>query len=76
VGGPADFKCEEPRERHDGTEWVIRFDDPHCQPGHSGGPVLGMGGGVVAVITEGGEGWFRATEIQSLLPYVTFQFPG
>lgn len=49
----------------------------HYEPGHSGGPVIGTWGGVVAVIIEGGsdERWFRATEINSLLPYVTFAFP-
>lgn len=69
------YECEPPRERHDGTEWVMRFDSDLSETGHSGGPVLAAGGGVVAVITEGYQGWVRATEIRSLLPYVTMQFP-
>jgi V8-like Glu-specific endopeptidase len=69
------YECEEPRERTDGTEWVLRFNTQFSEGGHSGGPVLGAGGGVVAVITEGNPGWVRATEIRALLPYVSFAFP-
>ena len=71
----ASYECEEPRERADGTEWVLRFNTNFSEGGHSGGPVLGTGGGVVAVITEGHNGWVRATEIRALLPYITFVFP-
>ena len=69
------YECEPPRERSDGTEWVLRFGTDFSEGGHSGGPVLAVGGGVVAVITEGHEGWVRATEIRALLPYVSFAFP-
>lgn len=68
------YECDEPRERHDGTEWVIRFGSNFSEPGHSGGPVLAAGGGVVAIITQGHDVWCRATEIRCLLPYLTFQF--
>lgn len=77
IGGPAEYVHEEPRQRAHGTEWLLRFKDMHYEPGHSGGPVIGTWGGVVAVIIEGGrddERWFRATEINALLPYVTFAF--
>lgn len=69
------YECEAPRERADGTEWVLRFNTDFSEGGHSGGPVLGAGGGVVAFITEGHEGWVRATEIRALLPFVSFVFP-
>jgi hypothetical protein len=78
VGGPAEYEDEAPRQRTDGTERLLRFKDLHFEPGHSGGPVIGTWGGVVAVIIEGDrdEGrWFRATEISALLPYVSFAFP-
>lgn len=69
------YECDPPRERADGLEWILRFDSDLSEGGHSGGPVLGAGGGVVAVITEGHAGWVRATEIRSLLPYATLKFP-
>lgn len=69
------YECEEPRERADGTERVVRFATGLWEEGHSGGPVLGAGGGVVAIITQGYDGWFEATEIHGLMPYVTMVFP-
>jgi hypothetical protein len=70
-----EYECEGPRERSDGTEWVLRFPSQVAEGGHSGGPVLGAGGGVVAILTEGHTGWLRATEVRALLPYVTLQLP-
>ena len=69
-----EYECEEPRERHDGVEWVLRFSSDLSEPGHSGGPVLAAGGGVVALITQGHDGWCRATEIRCLMPFVTMEF--
>jgi hypothetical protein len=69
------YECEPARERDDGVEFVLRFESGVSEGGHSGGPVLATGGGVLAVITEGHVGWVRATEIRALLPYVTFHFP-
>lgn len=71
-----EYECEAPRERDDGPERVLRFNSDLSEGGHSGGPLLATGGGVVAVITEGHDGWVRATEIRALLPYVTFRFAG
>jgi Trypsin-like peptidase domain len=68
------YTLEEPRERDDGLEYLLRFDSPVSEPGHSGGPVLGLGGGVVAVITEGNEGWVRATGIETLMALVEMRF--
>jgi hypothetical protein len=50
------YECEPPRERADGVEWMLRFDSDFSEGGHSEGPVVGAGGGVVAVITEGHAG--------------------
>ena len=70
-----EYECETPRERDDGVECVLRFKSLFGEGGHSGGPVLATGGGVVAVITEGHPGWLRATEIRALLPYIGLAFP-
>lgn len=78
VGGPAEYVDEPARERNDGTERLLRFEGLPYEPGHSGGPVIGTWGGVVGVIIEGDNkegGWFRATEISALLPFVSFTFP-
>ena len=64
------YEMETPRERDDGLEHLLRFETPMSEPGHSGGPVLGLGGGVVAVITEGNPGWVRATGIGTLMSLV------
>ena len=69
------YEIEAEKERDDGPERVLRFDSSFAEAGHSGGPVLGIGGGVLAVIVEGGPGWLRATEIHALLPYIHFCFP-
>ncbi|HUF09486.1 MAG TPA: serine protease [Rhodothermales bacterium] len=69
------YECEPARERDDGVEWLLRFNSDWGEGGHSGGPVLSVGGGVVAVITEGHEGWLRATEIRGLLPAMRIEFP-
>jgi hypothetical protein len=67
------YTLEEPKERDDGVEHVLRFDSPSSEFGHSGGPVLGIGGGVIAVIVEGHDGWVRATSVQALLPFIQFR---
>ncbi|MEQ1598043.1 MAG: serine protease [Methylotenera sp.] len=69
------YECEQPRERSDGTEWTLKFDSNLSEGGHSGGPVLATGGGVVAVMIEGHAGWLRATEIRALLQYATLDLP-
>ena len=71
----ANYGCEPARERDDGLEWVLRFKSEFVEGGHSGGPVLAIGGGVVAVITEGHPGWLRATEVRALLPCLKIAFP-
>jgi hypothetical protein len=77
VGGPAEYVDEPPRERVDGMERLLRFEGLPYESGCSGGPVIGTWGVVVGVIIEGDKekGWFRATEISALLPYLTFAFP-
>ena len=70
-----EYECEPARERDDGVEWVLRFKSEHGEGGHSGGPVLATGGGVVAVITEGHPGWLRATEVGALLASMSIAFP-
>ncbi len=42
----------ERRDRTVGTEEVICFDAQFSEGGHSGGPVLGTGGGVIGVVIE------------------------
>lgn len=69
------YQLEDIRHRREGNEQLLRFQTPFAETGHSGGPVLGIGGGVMAVIVEGHEGWARATDIQALLPHVVMQFP-
>jgi len=64
------YSLEPLRERDDGCEQVLRFDTDFAETGHSGGPVLAVGGGVCAVIIEGHSGWARATEIQPLMSFV------
>jgi hypothetical protein len=68
------YSVESPRERSDSVEHTIHLPTDLAEGGFSGGPVLGLGGGVVALITEGTPGGVRATEIRALLPYLTFQF--
>jgi hypothetical protein len=57
-------------------EVIMDFAAPHDEGGPSGGPVLGYGGAVVAVVTQGyttGTGpRMRATSIHALLEYLTF----
>lgn len=49
----ADFEAQK-WERYSGfKEFVLQFDAPWMEPGCSGGPVITLGGGVVAVLTEG-----------------------
>lgn len=69
----ANYKCER-RERDEGVEYVLSFKSEYGEGGHSGGPVLGTGGGVVAVITEGHPGWLRATEIGAVLTSLSIVF--
>jgi S1-C subfamily serine protease len=48
----ADFEPQN-WERYSGfKEFVLQFDAPWMEPGCSGGPVITLGGGVVAVLTE------------------------
>ena len=47
-----DFEIQE-RERDDGKEKIFVFKDEHAEGGNSGGPVLSMSGGIVAVIIDG-----------------------
>jgi|SRR6266542_4677957 len=67
------YTLDEPKQRDDGVEQVLRFDSPWSEGGHSGGPVLGLGGGVIAVIVEGHEGWLRATSSHALLRFFTLE---
>jgi S1-C subfamily serine protease len=65
------------RERADGNEEVLIFPANFAEGGHSGGPVLGAGGGVVGVIIEdfsNAEGQFaRASSIKPLLDRLAFR---
>ena len=66
----------EERTREHGNESLIVFDAPWMEGGHSGGPVFGEGGGVVAVLIElirhdGGTTRARATSILHLLRFLT-----
>ena len=69
------YQLEPVRERQEGDEQLLRFESPFIEAGHSGGPVLAIGGGVVSVIIEGHTKWARATDIHSLMPYVKMHFP-
>ena len=74
------YECEK-RTRHTGEEALIVFDAPWMEGGHSGGPVLGEGGGVAAVMIElvrsdDGVVRARATSILHLLRYLTFGSSG
>jgi S1-C subfamily serine protease len=66
----------ERRSRDDSVEEIIVFDSPHVEPGHSGGPMIGEGGGVVGVViqnlVEAGVPRARATSIVSLLDGLDF----
>ena len=68
----------EKRIRDTGEEALITFDAPWMEGGHSGGPVFGEGGGVVAVLIEkvqNNDGLVsaRATSILHLLRFLTFR---
>jgi Trypsin-like peptidase domain len=68
----------EERIRDHGDESLIVFDHPDMELGHSGGPVFGEGGGVVAVLIDrmrpsDGVVRARATSIISLLEFLTFE---
>ncbi len=67
----------EERTRNTGDESLIVFDAPWMEGGHSGGPVFGEGGGVVAVLIEliqsgSGIARARASSILHLLRFLTF----
>jgi S1-C subfamily serine protease len=66
----------ERRDRSAGPEEIIRFDAPFSEGGHSGGPVLGTGGGVIGVVIENlkeGERLIaRATSIAPIVARLTF----
>lgn len=59
------------RSRMNSEEEVIIFPSAHVEPGHSGGPLFGQGGGVVGIVIEAfaqeGEPYARGTSILSLL---------
>lgn len=60
------------RERSDGSlEFTLEFNAPWIKPGFSGGPVLSLGGGVIAVIIEGviGSSTGRATSIYPIMDF-------
>jgi Trypsin-like peptidase domain len=75
VNHVATFDTEQ-RDRPDGREELVIFQADFAEGGHSGGPVLGVGGGVVGVVIEyfdSGKGWrVRATAIEPLLRKLTF----
>lgn len=61
----------------DGYEEIqLTFPAPHGEQGPSGGPVLGHGGAVVAVVIDGidrkGTPYMRATSVSAVLDYLTF----
>ena len=61
------------RERVDGNEEVVVFQSNFTEPGHSGGPVFGAGGGVAGVVIERSEtGRSRATSLAPLLQQLRF----
>lgn len=66
----------EQRERPEGVEELVVFEVDFAESGHSGGPVLGLGGGVVGVVIELFERdavrRVRATAIEPLLRELTF----
>ncbi len=68
------------RSRTSGDEYVMEFTSPQSEPGGSGGPVLGPGGGVVAVVIESplnGPRIVRATSVFPLLDLLRFpQYDG
>lgn len=71
-----DFTMEH-RCRSSSDEDVIVFDAPFIERGHSGGPLLGEGGGVVGLVLETFDGpscqRARATSIRSLIGALDFR---
>jgi hypothetical protein len=77
LAAPVQSYEREQRTRDAGDESLIVFDAPSMELGHSGGPVFGEGGGVVAVIIDriatDNEGVrARATSILHLLRFLSF----
>lgn len=73
----ASYEREE-RTRNSGDESLIVFDLPGMEGGHSGGPVFGEGGVVVAVLIElirsdTGPPRARATSVLHLLRHLAFE---
>jgi hypothetical protein len=62
----------EKRERSGLTEEVVVFESSLSEAGFSGGPVFGMGGGVVGVVIENWETGSRATAVKPLLDKLEF----
>ncbi len=66
----------ETRSRDVGDEKLLFFDAPFAEGGHSGGPLLGEGAGVVAVVIEGFKSndqyIVKATSILPLLEFLKF----
>jgi hypothetical protein len=71
-----EFQIER-RDRSASNEEVIFFPSACVEPGHSGGPMFGEGGGVVGVIieafTKNNVSYGRATSILSLLGALEFR---
>jgi hypothetical protein len=64
-------KWEIERRTRKSVEEAILFPSEYVEGGHSGGPLLGLGGGVVGIVVEAiqsmGEPYARGTSILSLL---------
>jgi S1-C subfamily serine protease len=78
TGNLVDGFTTEMRSRSSSDEDVIVFKAPFVECGHSGGPLVGEGGGVVGMVIEifekPPEGRFaRATSIRSLLAALDFR---
>jgi hypothetical protein len=67
----------EQRTRLHVDEDLIAFEAPFLEGGHSGGPILGEGGGVVAVTIQGfvanGKYYGRATSVLPVLDFLDFR---
>jgi S1-C subfamily serine protease len=77
VSGVAEAQTSRTPLPNGDEEVVLTFAAPNGEPGHSGGPLIGDAGGVVAVVFEGitllGEHYMRATSILALLDHLAFR---
>lgn len=71
----ADYHAKQVDGGSGSVEWILRSSVDLSGRGHCGGPMLSVTGGVVAVMTEGHDGWARATAVKALFPFVTMRFP-